>query len=85
MPHDDRRDAGPSRSRHPAGHRNSPTMHDIPLTGLVLSGGGARAAYQVGVLRAVMRLRREALTAAGSQTGMRRNPFAVITGTSRPF
>ena len=57
-------------------------MHDIPLTGLVLSGGGARAAYQVGVLRAVMRLRREALTAAGSLTGMRRNPFAVITGTS---
>jgi NTE family protein len=57
-------------------------MHDTPLTGLVLSGGGARAAYQVGVLRAVMKLRREALAAAGSQTGVRRNPFGVITGTS---
>ncbi|HET7863086.1 MAG TPA: patatin-like phospholipase family protein [Burkholderiaceae bacterium] len=57
-------------------------MHDTPLTGLVLSGGGARAAYQVGVLRAVMRLRREALAAAGSLTGTRRNPFGVITGTS---
>ena len=57
-------------------------MHDTPLTGLVLSGGGARAAYQVGVLKTVMRLRREALAAAGSQTGVRRNPFAVITGTS---
>jgi NTE family protein len=27
-------------------------MYETPLTGLVLSGGGARAAYQVGVLRA---------------------------------
>jgi len=36
-------------------------MHETPLTALVLSGGGARAAYQVGVLRAMARLRREAL------------------------
>ena len=48
-----------------------------PTTGLVLTGGGARAAYQVGVLQAIARLRREAGGAphAGS-------PFAVITGTS---
>lgn len=51
-------------------------MHDTPLTGLVLSGGGARAAYQVGVLRAIVRLRRR----AGAQRG--RNPFGIITGTS---
>ena len=44
-------------------------------TGLVLSGGGARAAYQVGVLRAIARIRRE----AGAPPG---NPFPVITGTS---
>ena len=44
-------------------------------TGLILSGGGARAAYQVGVLRAVMRLRREAGLAPG-------NPFPVLAGTS---
>lgn len=44
-------------------------------TGLILTGGGARAAYQVGVLSALSRLRRE----AGETTG---NPFPVIAGTS---
>jgi NTE family protein len=44
-------------------------------TGLVLMGGGARAAYQVGVLRAVARLRRE----VGAP---RHNPFGIIAGTS---
>lgn len=51
-------------------------MHETPLTGLVLSGGGARAAYQVGVLRALSALRRE----AGAPSD--RNPFGVICGTS---
>lgn len=51
-------------------------MHETPLTGLVLSGGGARAAYQVGVLRAIVKLRRR----AGAVRG--RNPFGIITGTS---
>lgn len=46
-----------------------------PLTGLVLTGGGARAAYQVGVLKAVARIRRQ----SGWVTD---NPFPVITGTS---
>ena len=32
----------------------------VPLTGLVLTGGGARAAYQVGVLKAMAQIRREA-------------------------
>ena len=40
--------------------------------GLVLSGGGARAAYQVGVLRAIASILPERT----------RNPFAVICGTS---
>ena len=44
-------------------------------TGLVLTGGGARAAYQVGVLKAVARIRRE----VGAP---RSNPFGVIAGTS---
>jgi len=44
-------------------------------TGLVLTGGGARAAYQVGVLKAVARIRRE----VGAP---RHNPFGVIAGTS---
>lgn len=43
-----------------------------PKTGLVLSGGGARAAYQVGVLRAIAEtLPRET-----------KNPFPIICGTS---
>ena len=53
-------------------------MYESPLTGLVLSGGGARAAYQVGVLRAIARLRREHL---GPRERLR-NPFGVIVGTS---
>jgi NTE family protein len=51
-------------------------MYETPITGLVLSGGGARAAYQVGVLRAIARLRR------GTAAALRRCPFGVICGTS---
>jgi NTE family protein len=51
-------------------------MYETPITGLVLTGGGARAAYQVGVLSALARLRRE------SGADLQRNPFAVICGTS---
>lgn len=43
-----------------------------PLTGLILSGGGARAAYQVGVLAGIADL-----LPIGAQ-----NPFPVIVGTS---
>lgn len=46
-----------------------------PTIGLVLTGGGARAAYQVGVLSGLNRLRRE----SGEPD---RNPFPVIVGTS---
>lgn len=53
-------------------------MYETPLTALVLSGGGARAAYQVGVLRALSRMRHEAL---GPRARLR-NPFGVICGTS---
>ena len=52
------------------------TMTDnTATTGLVLTGGGARAAYQVGVLKAVAQIRRECRAPSG-------NPFPVITGTS---
>ena len=53
-------------------------MYETPLTALVLSGGGARAAYQVGVLRALARMRHEAL----GPVARTRNPFGVICGTS---
>src|SRR6202050_3797806 len=42
-----------------------------PVVGLVLTGGGARSAYQVGVLRALTELLPRA-----------RNPFPIIVGTS---
>jgi NTE family protein len=47
-----------------------------PATALVLTGGGARAAYQVGVLKAIAQLRRE------SGHGASGNPFPIIAGTS---
>ena len=53
-----------------------PTPLPAPTTGLLLTGGGARAAYQVGVLEAIADIRR----AAGQQQAG--NPFPVITGTS---
>lgn len=53
-----------------------PSPAASPATGLLLTGGGARAAYQVGVLQAIARLRREA---GDLRTG---SPFSVITGTS---
>ncbi len=51
----------------------SPTT---PVTGLLLTGGGARAAYQVGVLEAIADLRKAAGALAQA------NPFPIITGTS---
>jgi NTE family protein len=50
-------------------------MHRASTTGLILTGGGARAAYQVGVLRAVARIRRDANAPPG-------NPYPVLAGTS---
>ena len=44
-------------------------------TGLVLTGGGARAAYQIGVLKAVAQIRRQSQAPST-------NPFPVIAGTS---
>lgn len=52
------------------------TPSTTPLTGLLLTGGGARAAYQVGVLEAIADLRKS----AGALT--QSNPFPIITGTS---
>ena len=49
-----------------------PSITAPPRTGLILTGGGARAAYQVGVLKAIAEL-----LPRGSPC-----PFPVITGTS---
>jgi NTE family protein len=47
-------------------------MISMKKTGLILTGGGARAAYQVGVLKAVSELLGEP----------RENPFPILCGTS---
>ena len=51
-------------------------MGDKTRTGLVLTGGGARAAYQVGVLQGVSEILRD----IGWQP--ERNPYDIICGTS---
>jgi NTE family protein len=51
-------------------------------TGLLLSGGGARAAYQVGVLKAIAALQTERAQAAGLPELGRANPFPIVVGTS---
>jgi len=49
-----------------------PQAHARPRAGLVLTGGGARAAYQVGVVKAVRDL-------LGNPV---KNPFPIVCGTS---
>ncbi len=51
---------------------SSSPSKERPLTGLVLTGGGARAAYQVGVLLAISKL----------SSNRRHNPFPILCGTS---
>ncbi len=50
----------------------APPLASLSRTGLLLPGGGARAAYQVGVLKALAELTRE----------YRGNPFPILCGTS---
>lgn len=47
------------------------SLLSVATLGLILTGGGARAAYQVGALRALVEV-----------VGTGRNPFPVITGVS---
>lgn len=56
----------------------SPSSAVPGATGLILTGGGARAAYQVGVLAALAQLRRDAGMAGPGAL----NPFPIIAGTS---
>lgn len=54
----------------------TPAPPPVRSTGLLLTGGGARAAYQVGVLEAIADIRQEC------GQGSAPNPFPIITGTS---
>ncbi|NOY62145.1 MAG: patatin-like phospholipase family protein [Gammaproteobacteria bacterium] len=48
------------------------STYSPPKTGLILSGGGARAAYQVGALKAIIRILPQDTA----------NPFPIVCGTS---
>jgi NTE family protein len=63
------------------------TMHDrvrlrTSPAGLILTGGGARAAYQVGVLKAVAALLRDARRGLDPTIAQGHNPFPILVGTS---
>ncbi len=60
--------------------RDMPRLPETPATALVLSGGGARAAYQVGVLQAIAEIRRERNQEQKAE--LRVNPFPIVVGTS---
>src|SRR3974390_3725879 len=49
---------------------------------LILTGGGARAAYQVGVLKAIAALLRDARRGVDPGIGQGHNPFPILVGTS---
>ena len=55
--------------------RSADPSQQAPVTGLILTGGGARAAYQVGVVAAIARIGHESGAPAV-------NPYQVISGTS---
>lgn len=56
--------------------RETPSLADNSATALVLSGGGARAAYQVGVLQAIAEIRQQ------HSNALEANPFPIVVGTS---
>ncbi len=56
----------------PAATHSEGTPHPAGLNGLVLPGGGARAAYQVGVLKAIAEMLPPAVP----------TPFPIVSGTS---
>jgi NTE family protein len=49
---------------------------------LILTGGGARAAYQVGVLKAIAALLRDARRGLDPSIAQGHNPFPILVGTS---
>ena len=55
----------------------------VPLTGLVLTGGGARAAYQVGVLKAIAQVRKDSGAAGGPPGAQARQGALLATRSPR--
>src|SRR5919109_2426932 len=50
--------------------------------GLILMGGGSRAAYQVGVLKGIASILRETRRGLDPTIAQGHNPFQIIVGTS---
>lgn len=50
--------------------------------GLILMGGGARAAYQVGVLKGIAEILRDARRGLDPSISQGQNPFPIMVGTS---
>lgn len=57
------------------------TLRAAPA-GLILMGGGARAAYQVGVLKGIAHLLRDARRGLDPSIAQGHNPFPIVVGTS---
>jgi NTE family protein len=57
------------------------TLRTSPA-GLILMGGGARAAYQVGVLKGIAQILREARRGLDPTIAQGHNPFPIVVGTS---
>ena len=75
----DRPDAG----ERPDAPRAGPALRlRTAPAGLVLTGGGARAAYQIGVLKGVSDLLHEFIATLPGRHVLARNPFPILVGTS---
>lgn len=64
-----------------AAPRDRVTLRSSPA-GLILMGGGARAAYQIGVLKGIAHLLRDARRGLDPTIAQGHNPFPIVVGTS---
>lgn len=63
------------------GHRDRVLLRTTPA-GLILTGGGARAAYQVGVLKGIAAVLRDTRRGLDPDIAQGHNPFQILVGTS---
>jgi NTE family protein len=63
------------------GHRDRVLLRTSPAA-LILTGGGARAAYQVGVLKGIAAVLRDTRRGLDPDIAQAHNPFQILVGTS---
>jgi len=61
------------------GHRDRVLLRTTPA-GLILTGGGARAAYQVGVLKGIAAVLRDTRRGLDPGIAQGHNPFQILVG-----